>query len=255
MRLVCASVAVLVSTIAASGQDAPGQTVPRLLQIIQADRPTGSPTGPQRPNNWHATLDKQRWPTPFHVWVSTAGPSQTWLVAEYDSHRSWTRDLALLEKNAALRTAGYSAVHAPALAGSSRNVIAVLRNDLSYRPSRVIGAAKAFSVTIVQTQPGHADDYVSERRIVRSAHEKAATNESYSVYQVTAGLPAGTFMVIIPYDELGQLDDVPSIHGAPYDAALGDEGRQRSRALIASGIASSEVRLFTVDPQRTYSPK
>ena len=55
--------------------------------------------------------------------------------------------------------------------------------------------------------------------MVKAAHEKAGTDEHYRVYQVTAGLPTGTFLHIIPYGELGELDAVGPVHGPKYDEA------------------------------------
>ena len=159
------------------------------------------------------------------IWDAAAGEQQSWIVSEHESHRSW------------------AARPAPPPIPGSRIVVATLRGDLSYRPEALIGA-RAVSIAMVRTHAGRTADYVAERRIVKAAHEKAATDEHYSVYQVTAGLPAGTFFVVIPYADLGDLDEVNAIHGAAYDAALGDEGRTRTRELVLTGVAQSETRLF-----------
>lgn len=171
------------------------------------------------------------------MWRAVAGPSESWLVTPYDSHRSWSRDASARERRA--RPA------ALAEAASSTTILATLREDLSFRPHGL--SAKHFSVTIVATRPGHATDYGAERRIVRAAHEKAGIDERYSIYQVTAGLQVGTFLMFLPYDDLGDLDGVDALHGARYEQALSEEDRRRSRELIASGIAESTVVLFSVD--------
>src|SRR4029079_17138132 len=153
-------------------------------------------------------------PTPMDRWIAVAGAGQTWLAAEFDSYTAWSREPSLGRTS-----------RAP----SSTAILAVFREDLSYHPERLVGGLRAFSVTVVTTHPGHATDYVAERRIVKAAHEKAQIKETYSVYQVSAGLPAGTFLLVLPYDDLGELDQVAAIHGAAYDQALGDDGRKTSR--------------------------
>jgi hypothetical protein len=180
-----------------------------------------------------AVLKKSGQTARYDVWRGAAGPYATCVISQHPSHREWIKDGSLT-----------------ALPGSTgshwRSIVATLREDLSFHPQGMVGGAAAYSVNLVHTHPGHAADYVAERRIVRNAHEAAATKESYSVYQVTAGMPSGTFMVMIPYSTLGELDDVAAIHGRAYDQALGDEGRQKSRDLTISGTRSAETLLFTV---------
>ncbi len=199
-------------------------------------------------------FESVRWPVPYKTWFVASGQPEMWFVSTFDSYGSWSRDEQQQDLSRELRDAldTIERTHGDIVARTT-TILATLRADLSFQPAPVLANEGAVSITIVRTKPGHAADYAAERRIIKDAHEKAGTKERYSVYQVSSGLPAGTFLLVIPYKNLGELDDVPTIHGAPYEAALGDEGRTRSRELIASATVDSETLLLVVDPHASYA--
>ena len=204
--------------------------MPRLVYITRTETSAARPA--------LDALVKANWPAPHQAWVAAAGLNRTWFVSEFGSFKAWAESLSIAPKSTVSPPGGNA-------------IVATLRDDLSYRPVTLSGP-RAFSVTVVQTHQGRSADYVAERRIVRAAHENANIKENYSVYQISGGLPAGTFFVVTPYSDLGGLDEVGAIHGQAYDRALGDEGRARTRELILSGVAESETLLFVVDPQLGY---
>jgi len=185
--------------------------------------------------------------------VSVSGPSEVWFVTPYESYAEWSKSLKDQEPNTKLAPGpDHDGSRNSELLTGLGSVVATYREDLSYRPGVMGSHVHCFSVATVRTRPGRTADYVAERRIVKAAHEKAAIKEDYFVYQVASGLPAGTFFVVIPYADLGELDSVSPTHGKAYDDALGDDGRKKSQDLTTSGILDSDTMIFLVHPEMSH---
>jgi hypothetical protein len=137
----------------------------------------------------------------------------------------------------------------------SRSIIARFRDDLSHRPGVSIPMTRFFSITIVRIRPGHVPDFEAARKIIKDAHDKAAPTFNYSVYQVTSGMPAGTFLIISYYKTLADVDAAAVIHGKEYTDAIGDDGQRKLNELASSGTISSDPYIFAVDPKMSYPDK
>ena len=104
-------------------------------------------------------------------------------------------------------------------------------------------------------RPGHNAEYEEMRRIQKAAHESAKLKDSFSLWRVAAGAPAGTYYQFVARKSLAEIDEGATIHGAAYQAALGGaEGQKKLDALASSAIVSSQVDLFAFAPQQSQPP-
>lgn len=188
--------------------------------------------------------------------VAITGPNEAWFVARYDSVGAWGKDTENTAKNTALQASLDRDNTADGeLLTDSRSIIARFRDDLSHRPGVNIPLTRFFSITIVRIRPGHVPDFEAARKIIKDAHDKAAPTFNYSVYQVTSGMPSGTYLIFSYYKTLADVDASAVIHGKEYMDAIGDDGRRKLNELASAGTISTDPYIFVVDPKMSYPTK
>jgi len=192
----------------------------------------------------------------YTAMVSITGPNEAWFISRYDSVGAWGKDTENTAKNSSLQ-ANLDRDNAAdgELLADGRSIIARFRDDLSHRPGINIPSVRFFSITIVRIRPGHNPDFEAARKIIKDAHDKAAPTFNYSVYQVTSGMPAGTFLIFSYYKTLADVDAAAVIHGKEYTDAIGDDGERKLSELASSGTISSDPYIFAVDPKMSYPDK
>ncbi len=136
---------------------------------------------------------------------------------------------------------------------SQRDMIAVLREDMSYNINTDIRKMRYMRVQTVRVKPGHSREWEDSRRMTRAAHEKAKVDETMAVFQIAGGAPAGTYLVIIPWASLDGIGTIP--HGKQYMDALGDDRREKIEKIESDSIIFSATDIYAFTPQLSYVSK
>jgi hypothetical protein len=183
---------------------------------------------------------------------SITGPRETWFLSGFPSWTEYTRAAKAYDDSPAL--AAIDARMAPQeseMLTDARTMVLQLRDDLSYGQGS-LPDMRFLSISRVSVRPGHNAEFVDQRKIVKAAHESAHVTDSYSVYEATAGAPAGTFFIFVPRKSLSEIDDAETVHGAAYLAAMGgDEGRKSAAAAAANYLLSSQTDHFAFLPKQS----
>lgn len=122
-------------------------------------------------------------------------------------------------------------------------MIAVRRNELSYRPLAVDAVAKGrfLNYTMTRVNPGRATDYADYVRQTNAAREKANLDEHSTVWQVTSGAPTGTFLTLTWNRSLSEVDEFRKGLDArtkKLNEALGGEVVVKQRQKMLSEIVA-----------------
>lgn len=131
--------------------------------------------------------------------------------------------------------------------------VARLRPDLSYRPNTraMTGRARYFTVTTIRVNTGRGSDLADYVKQTNAAREKANLDEHSSVYQVTSGAPAGTFLLLGTYRSLAESDESFAGRDArdkKMEEALGGAVVVRERQkLLGEILAQNTTALYSVD--------
>lgn len=133
---------------------------------------------------------------------------------------------------------------------SQRDTVAVLREDLSYRPGTDISRMRYMRVHTIRVKPGHVREFEEGRRIVNAAHQKARIDETMVVYQVAGGAQSGTYLLFIPWSTLDGIGTIP--HGKAYFDAMGDNNRDKLEKIENDSIVFSAVDIYAFAPQLSY---
>lgn len=137
---------------------------------------------------------------------------------------------------------------------SQRTLIAVRRDDLSYRANRIdLSNARFIRVLEVRLHPGRENEFAEAFQKLNAAYEKTESDLSWVVYQVNLGMPSPAFLAFMPMKALSQNDDLlkrrESLHAAEGEAA------ERIEQIAREAYAATESNLYSVKPEKSHVSK
>ena len=130
-------------------------------------------------------------------------------------------------------------------------MIAVRRNELSYRPLPVGDVAKSrfVSITVTRVNPGRGPEYADYVKQTNAAREKAGLDEHSTVWSVNSGAATGTFLVFTFNRSLSESDTLRTGMDArtkKLAEALGGEAVAKQRQkLLSEIVAQSNTTLYS----------
>jgi hypothetical protein len=137
---------------------------------------------------------------------------------------------------------------------SQRTVIAVRRDDLSYRVNRIdLSKARFMRVLEVRLHPGQENEFAEAFQKLSAAYEKMESDLPWVVYQVNLGMPSPTFLTFVPMKAVGQNDDLLKIRERLH-AAEG-EAAERIQQIARDAYASTESNLYSIKPEKSHVSK
>jgi hypothetical protein len=180
--------------------------------------------------------------------TSVTGPSESWLIATHVSLASIEDVDRSVPSSAALRTPEDQLADVFAV---SRNMIALYRPGLSYRPDqaiRMFSKARYLHASIYRMRPGADADFAELVKLRRSSFDSVNLDRPDFVYQVISGAASGTYLVLAPLTSLKILDD-----GLARTPVYADSTAAAKASKIASESELSRVHLLLrVEPAMSY---
>src|SRR5260370_24495514 len=196
---------------------------------------------------------------PAHALAMTSltSTSQAWFLEGHESFASIGDTEAFYAKPAVKPEIDALDAQDAEFRSSSRQWIAVFRNDLSYRIPQMLESlpkARYVNVLIFRVHQGRDQEFVDLAKTAVAALGKSGSDQPVAVYQVVSGMPIGTFLLFEPSASLKTLDDAPARSEAMMNA-MGDSGSKRFVKSAGETLASTESLLFTINPKMSYPPK
>ncbi|HEV2196749.1 MAG TPA: hypothetical protein VGR55_14290 [Candidatus Acidoferrum sp.] len=140
-----------------------------------------------------------------------------------------------------------------ALAGQ-RTIVAVRRDDLSYRANRIdLSKARFLRVLEVRLHPGHEGEFAEAFQKLRAAYEKIDSDLPWVVYQVNVGTPSPAFFAFVPMRTLSQNDDLLNIREKLRDAE--GEAAELMQRIAREAYAQTESNLYAFSPEKSHVSK
>lgn len=227
---------------------------PKVLQIfVESIKPGKAAAHEKVEAGWPLAFRKAKWPSHYLAMTSMTGPSEAWFLSGYDSYAAWEADQKHVEQTPALEKElqRLSLQDGEFLSGT-RGIVAVYREDLSYRPNVNLGEMRYLALSIITLRPGYDSAFADIRKLVQAGHETTNMDEHWAMYQVVSGMPGSAYLLLLPMKSLKEADLAGDIHGKPYLDALGDDGRRQLREFTRAGYASTESNLFAFSPTMSY---
>ena len=229
---------------------------PKVLQIIREEVKVGKGSAHEKNEaGYPRAFKKANWPTTFLGMTSITGPSEAWFLIPYDSFEAWEKDRQAIEKNTALIAELNQLDEKDSeFVSGSRSLVAVYREDLSYRPGVNIAQMRYFRILTFRVRPGHEADFAEAVKIVRAGYEKAGVEIHWAVFQISSGMPGPTFLVFAPTKSLKEVD-VLVAQAPKVQEAEGEDGVKKLQKLAADGYLTIESNIYAFSPKMSYVSK
>lgn len=145
--------------------------------------------------------------------------------------------------------------HDGVLRDSQRNLWAVYRPDMSYKPEKLnIGKTRFVSIGTYRVKLGHDEDFRAGGKAILEAYEKANFDATLLCYQVVEGAPVGTYLFFSTMESMKYLDEMAARQKAVVEAMGGDNYRQIMKG-AGDTFLSIETNVFAVNPRMSYVSK
>lgn len=250
-------VALLGSSLSVFAQPAPGSMPPpKILQIYREEiKPGKAPAHEQVEAGWPKAFAKANWPTNYLAMTSSTGPSEAWFMTGFDSLEAWEKDSGNVAKNSALKKElDQLEARDGELRSGGRSLVAMYREDLSHQANVDIPKMRYFRIITFRVRQGHDSQFADAVKIVRTAFEKANVPAHWAVYQIYAGMPAPTFLVILPAKSLAEVD--AAIAAAPaVQQAEGEDGVKKLQTIASDAFNAVETNIFEFNAKMSYPSK
>lgn len=137
---------------------------------------------------------------------------------------------------------------------SQRTIIAVRRDDLSYRANRIdLSKARFLRVLEVRLRPGHEAEFAEAFQKLGAAYEKIDSDLPWVVYQANVGTPSPAFFAFVPMRTLAQNDDLLNIREKLREAE--GNAAERMRQIAGEAYAQTESNLYAISPEKSHVSK
>jgi hypothetical protein len=227
---------------------------PKVLRIFVEDVKEGKDVGHEKSESaFMEAAAKANYPANILGMTSMTGSPQAWFLEAHDTFESISKAEQTLDTS---EFQTLDALDAEFRSGS-HSWIAVYRPDISYHGQEMMQAmpkARVFNIIMVRLRAGHDDDFTELGKMAIDAAQKAIYDQPVAIYQVVSGLPNGTYLFFEPSASRKALDGAPARSQALMQA-MGDAGSKRFLKLENDSIASSEARLFLLNPRMSYMSK
>jgi hypothetical protein len=252
----CASV-FIVAGFQVVAQDAPA--LPKVLRIFREEIKQGKDVAHEKTEaNFAKLAAKHKFPTNYLGCNVVAGPSEAWFFEAHDSFKTIQASDDMREKNAAMKA---DLSMADSMDGELRvnatSMIAILRDDLSYRASQFaqeLPKTRYFNMTIARLRPFTDMRFAELGKQIIAANEKANIDLPTAIYQVVSGGPTGMYLIFQPLKSMETMDGVPARSAAMMQAM----GMDKLTALYKNAgevITGTQTFLLAINPKMSYVSK
>lgn len=244
--------ATLLLTPALLAQGSPMPPPPLMLFVREEVKPGHGAAHAATESAWSRTLAKGKVTDHYLGMSALTGPSEAWFIMGYDSYADWEAKQKELDPNPALKAeidkvAQQDGEH---LTGS-RTILGALRKDLSYGPPVEIGKMRYVRIRIFRIKSGQGKAFEDSVKMAIEAYTKSRFPASFAFYEVMAGMPSSSYVVIRPMKSLAE-QDVISAGEKAFQDALGEEGRKAMQKAFVETVNSVENQFFALDPRLSY---
>jgi hypothetical protein len=204
---------------------------------------------------WPAAYEKAKSPDYYLAMTSMTGAPEAWYVTPYASHGAIGDSLKQEDGDAVLTAELTRLRRADAdMITSVRVIQARARKELSSSAYPDLSKQRFFEMTWFRVRPGHEPQFETAAKAYGAAAKRAGANSSYRVYEVVAGVPGPTYLIISSVASYGEFDQSMADGDKIIKGANPEEGMALQKFML-EGVVNVETQRFRVDPVQSYVPK
>ena len=235
------------------GQDAVPTTQPGLITIYMEQVKLGMDAAhAANEAGWPAAFTKAGTPDTYLALASMTGASQVWYTVPFESYakegEAIARDAADPVLSAEL--ARLSANDGQFLE-SLRVVQARARPDLSSGDFPDLTKARFWDISTFRVRAGHDAQFEEAAKLYGKVSQRVAPQTSYRIYQVTAGMAQGTYIIFSSVEDYAEFDGLMATDDAIFAGMTSDE-REIVERFTLEAQQSVFTNRFRLDPGMSY---
>jgi hypothetical protein len=249
----------LLALVAGSAANALAQglptTQPRFLHIFREQvKPGRSSDHSKWEAGWPAAFEKAKFPDTYIALEAMTGPSEVWYVEPFATQAAYGESLARQNADPALSAETERLSRGDGEFLSETNAIeAVARPDLSHGSFPDIGMMRFWEITTFVVKPGHDAEFDAAAKAWASASARLAPGASWRTYQVVAGAPGGTYLVMGSVASFADFDKKMAEGEAIWKGLTPEEGAALQKYSADAAVRTVTNR-FRLDPRQSYVP-
>jgi hypothetical protein len=232
------------------------KTQPKLITIIREEVKTGrNAEHSKHEAGWPAAFEKAK-SSDYYIGISSlTGPNEAWFIIPSESHAAYGESMKQQDKDPILSAEldRLSLKDADYINGA-RTIQAMAMPELSVGDFPDVNKIRFFEITTFRMKPGHAMQFEEAAKAYASARRRADAKARYRVYQVIAGMPSPTYLIIASVEDYAQFDQMMAADMATWKEATDDEKGVLQKT-AHEGMISLESNRFRVDPRMSFVPK
>lgn len=203
-------------------------------------------------SGWPAAFAKANSPFYYLALESMTGTPEVWFVAPYESWAAEERSMKESEENPALAAELKRLWRADGqYLNSTRTVQAVGRPDLSHGQFPDLAFVRYYEITTFRVRPGHEQSFENAARVYLENTKRLAPNASYRMYQVTAGMPGGTYLVFGAAKSYAEFDQQLAEGMAMWEK-VSPKDMSTMEQMMVNGAISVTTHRYRVSPTMSY---
>ena len=201
---------------------------------------------------WPAAFAKAKSPNYYLAMTSLTGASEAWFIVPFASNAAAADEMKLEESDTTLAAELQRLSRADAeVLTDARGIQATARTDLSHGAFPDLTKQRFWEISIYRVRPGHEAGFEAAAKVYGAATDRGAPSFSYRIYEVTAGMPAPTFLVFTSVESYAQFDQMMANGQKIFQGFTPDELATLNK-FLTDGLINSETNRFRLDPQMSY---
>jgi hypothetical protein len=231
-------------------------TQPTLLHIYREEVKIGHTADHQKVEmGWPAAFEKAKSPNYYLALVSMTGANEAWFLSPFDNHAALAEMYKREDQDPVLsaeiaRLSRADAEHLTSL----RQIQALARKDLSRGSFPDVAKQRYWEITLFRVRPGHERHFAEAAKVYGAAAGRSAPETNYRVYQVIAGMPEPTYLIISSVVSFADFDKLMAA-GEGTMKGMTDQERTTLEKFTTEGLINSETFRFRLDPLMSYVSK
>lgn len=201
---------------------------------------------------WPAAFAEANSPYYYLAMEAMTGPNEVWYVSPYESYAAEGESMKMTESNEELGKELSRLWRADAqYLNDARQIQAVARPDLSYGDFPDLGRARFWDITMMRIRLGHEEAWQNAARIYKEVVAQGAPDMSYRIYQVTAGMPGGYYLIFSSVNDYAEFDDMMAQGNAMWEG-ISAENMQTLQQFMATDVQMVMTNRFSLNPNMSY---
>jgi hypothetical protein len=203
---------------------------------------------------WPAAFAKAGSPHHYLALEAMTGAPEVWFVSPYASWSQEAESMKLEQSNPTLaaelkrlwkQDGQYLA--------STRTVQAVGRPDLSYGAFPDMALQRFYEITTFRIRPGHDQAFEAAVKVYANIVKASAPAMSFRMYQVTGGMPGGTYLAFGSVDGYARFD-AQMADGQKMWEKVSPQDMATLQKTMSEDVMSTMTNRYSVSPTMSYVP-